>query len=155
MKRTPMTTGIAVTAALAVVTLFFIFGNPLAVQPESVAQQLTTEGFVAQDERIGTGAAAEPGYLVSVHYTGKLQDGTIIDSSIGKEPYTFILGQGAVIPGWDHGIEGMKVGGKRLLIIPPGLAYGAQDYGPIPANSTLIFEVELMKVEKPSPVNAQ
>lgn len=150
-----MTTGIAVAAALAVVTLFFIFGNPLAVQPESVAAQLTTEGFVAQDERIGTGDTAQPGYLVSVHYTGKLQDGTLFDSSLGKEPYMFILGQGAVIPGWDHGIEGMKVGGKRLLIIPPGLAYGAQDYGPVPANSTLIFEVELMKVEKPSPVNAQ
>lgn len=104
------------------------------------------QSLVVQDEVIGTGAEATAGQVITVNYTGKLQNGTVFDSSVGREPFTFTLGIGQVIKGWDQGVQGMKVGGKRLLIIPANLAYGPNDYGPIPGNSTLIFEVELLKV---------
>lgn len=104
------------------------------------------QSLVVQDEVVGTGAEATAGQVITVNYTGKLQNGTVFDSSIGREPFTFTLGIGQVIKGWDQGVQGMKVGGKRLLIIPAPLAYGPNDYGPIPGNSTLIFEVELLKV---------
>lgn len=100
------------------------------------------------DTVVGTGTTAEAGKTVYVHYTGKLTDGTVFDSSIPRgEPFTFQLGSGQVIQGWELGISGMKVGGKRTLTIPPELGYGAQAMGPIPANSTLIFDVELMDVK--------
>ncbi len=104
------------------------------------------------DELVGTGAAAESGKKVVVNYTGTLTDGTIFDSNVNPkfghvEPFSFTLGVGEVIPGWDQGVAGMKVGGKRKLTIPPSLGYGSQDMGVIPPNSTLIFEVELLKVE--------
>ena len=102
---------------------------------------------MVQDQVVGTGAEAAVGNTVSVNYTGKLQNGTVFDTSVGKAPIEFPLGGGYVIPGWDQGLVGMKVGGKRLLIIPPSLGYGSQDYGPIPGNSTLIFEVELVGVK--------
>ena len=104
------------------------------------------QSLVVQDEVVGTGAEATAGQVITVNYTGKLQNGTVFDSSVGKQPFTFTLGIGQVIKGWDQGVQGMKVGGKRLLIIPANLAYGQSDYGPIPGNSTLIFEVELLKV---------
>lgn len=102
-----------------------------------------------QDELIGTGSAAVAGKKVTVNYTGKLTNGTVFDSSLnsGRTPFTFNLGAGEVIKGWDLGVAGMKVGGKRILTIPPSLGYGSQDMGSIPPNSTLIFEVELLKVE--------
>lgn len=101
-----------------------------------------------KDEKVGDGAAAATGKKVTVHYTGTLTDGTKFDSSVDRnEPFTFTLGEGRVIQGWEQGIQGMKVGGKRKLTIPPSLGYGSQANGPIPANSTLIFEVELLKVE--------
>ncbi len=104
--------------------------------------------MVAQDEVVGTGAEATVGSTVTVNYTGKFENGTVFDTSVGKTPFSFQLGAGQVIAGWDQGLQGMKVGGKRLLIVPAALGYGANDYGPIPGNSTLIFEVELLNVQK-------
>jgi FKBP-type peptidyl-prolyl cis-trans isomerase len=102
-----------------------------------------------EDEVVGTGETAVSGDRVTVHYTGKFVDGTTFDSSVArKEPFQFVLGAGQVIAGWDQGIVGMKVGGKRILSIPPELGYGMSDYSTIPGGSTLIFEVELLKVEK-------
>lgn len=110
--------------------------------------QVTATGLEYVEIEAGTGTQAQPGDLVSVHYTGRLQsDGTEFDSSIGGDPFTFVLGQGSVIPGWDEGIALMRAGGKGQLIIPPELAYGPNDYGPIPGNSTLVFDVELVAVE--------
>ena len=97
----------------------------------------------------GSGAIAENGMSVSVHYTGKLTDGTKFDSSLDRgTPFSFTLGQGRVIKGWDQGVQGMKVGGQRTLIIPPSLGYGSRGAGnSIPPNATLVFDVELMKVQ--------
>ena len=106
-------------------------------------------GLIIEDLIIGVGTTAEKYGIVTVHYTGKLQDGTVFDSSqrIGQESLRFTLGVGQVIDGWDQGVIGMKVGGQRKLIIPPELGYGSQDKGVIPPNSALIFEVELLEVE--------
>ena len=103
--------------------------------------------LVVQDLVVGTGATAATGDLVTVNYVGTLTNGTKFDSSYDRnQPYTFRLGAGAVIAGWDQGVVGMKVGGKRRLTIPPSLGYGSQPNGPIPANSTLIFEIELLSI---------
>jgi FKBP-type peptidyl-prolyl cis-trans isomerase len=98
------------------------------------------------DLTVGTGATAASGNTVSVHYVGGFTNGQVFDSSYGGNPFTFRLGAGQVIPGFEQGIVGMKVGGKRRLTIPPSLAYGSQGQQGIPPNSTLIFEVELMSV---------
>lgn len=106
-------------------------------------------GLVIDDVKPGEGAVATKGKTVSVHYTGRLTDGTKFDSSYDRgQPIDFPLGGGVVIKGWDQGIEGMKVGGKRKLTIPPDLAYGARGTpgGPIPPNATLVFDVELVGV---------
>jgi len=105
-----------------------------------------------EDIVVGKGAVAEPGDTVTVNYVGTLADGAKFDSSYDRnKPFTFTLGKGDVIQGWDLGLVGMKEGGKRKLTIPPNLGYGAQGAGDaIPPNSTLIFTVELLKVEKPS-----
>ncbi len=95
---------------------------------------------------ISPGTGAKSGDTVQVHYTGKLQGGKVFDSSIGKDPISFKLGTGGVIKGWDEGIQGMQIGEKRHLTIPPDLAYGPSGRGPIPANSTLEFDVELVGV---------
>jgi hypothetical protein len=102
-----------------------------------------------KDIVVGKGPAAQDGDKVSVQYTGKLPDGTEFDSSRkpGRKPFDFVIGKGQVIKGWDQGIAGMKVGGKRKLTIPPDLAYGARGRPPlIPANSTLVFDVELLSI---------
>lgn len=104
------------------------------------------------DLSAGTGATAIPGSIVTVNYVGKLEDGTVFDASArhGK-PFTFQLGVGSVIAGWDQGVAGMNVGGKRVLVIPPELGYGAQGAGGvIPPNATLTFEVELLDVQLPN-----
>jgi FKBP-type peptidyl-prolyl cis-trans isomerase len=103
-----------------------------------------------EEVKVGEGAAATKGKMVSVHYTGRLTDGTKFDSSYDRgQPIDFPLGAGVVIKGWDQGIEGMKVGGKRKLTIPPDLAYGARGTpgGPIPPNATLVFDVDLVGVK--------
>ncbi|HVZ58929.1 MAG TPA: FKBP-type peptidyl-prolyl cis-trans isomerase [Patescibacteria group bacterium] len=98
-----------------------------------------------EDLTVGTGAEAKIGDTVKVNYTGTLTNGKKFDSSYDRnQPFTFTLGKGEVIKGWDQGIVGMKVGGKRKLTIPPDLGYGNTAQGSIPANSTLIFEVELL-----------
>ncbi|HTM58331.1 MAG TPA: FKBP-type peptidyl-prolyl cis-trans isomerase [Candidatus Udaeobacter sp.] len=106
-------------------------------------------GLKYQDLKVGDGAVAENGTTVSVHYTGWLTDGTKFDSSVDRgQPFSFHLGAGQVIRGWDEGVRGMRVGGKRKLTIPPDLGYGAAGTpgGPIPPNATLIFDVELKDV---------
>ena len=167
----PTQTGIAVALALAVVALFFILpGLPLfgsaAPSNGAITEATTSNDQTASstmpidttnqlqiiDESVGTGAAAAAGDTVTVNYVGAFTNGTVFDASANhpetKNGFTFTLGAGQVIAGWDEGIVGMKVGGKRKLIVPPALGYGSQDYGPIPGNSTLVFEVELLKVQK-------
>lgn len=117
--------------------------------PQETTSALTMDnGLKIEDEVVGNGVEAVSGKKVTVNYVGNLTDGTKFDSSYDHgTPFSFNLGAGEVIPGWDQGVAGMKVGGKRKLTIPPSLGYGAQGAGPIPANSTLIFEVELLGVE--------
>jgi FKBP-type peptidyl-prolyl cis-trans isomerase len=108
----------------------------------------TKSGLIYKEVKIGTGRKAKAGDTVVVHYTGRLEDGTKFDSSVDrKEPFEFQLGARKVIEGWDIGVAGMKEGGKRKLQIPPELGYGSRGMGPIPANSVLIFDVELLKVK--------
>ena len=105
--------------------------------------------LIIEDIIVGQGAEAVKYSIVTVNYTGWLEDGTKFDSSLnpGREPLRFTLGAGQMIQGFDQGIVGMKVGGKRKLTIPPNLGYGSQDKGIIPPNSTLIFELDLLIVE--------
>ena len=108
----------------------------------------TPSGLTIDDLVVGDGAVAAAGQQVKVHYTGWLTDGTKFDSSKDRnDPFVFPLGAGRVIKGWDEGVQGMKIGGKRKLTIPPALGYGARGAGGvIPPNATLVFEVELLGV---------
>lgn len=117
-----------------------------------VATTTLAGGLIVEDYVIGSGALAVEGAEVSVNYTGTLDDGTVFDTSAKrKRPYTFMLGEGRVIKGWDQGVPGMKVGGKRKLIVPAPLAYGTRPKGKIPANSQLTFELELVEAVPPLP----
>ena len=143
---------IAVIVSVFVLGFFFVFGPGLISiftgkgNPGLGSRQ---PRFMTNDTVIGTGDVAVSGTRITVHYVGRLVDGTVFDSSIARnEPFQFVLGAGQVIQGWEEGIVGMRVGGKRTLTISPELGYGANANGPIPANSTLIFDVELLKVEK-------
>lgn len=116
---------------------------------ESISATITPSGLQIKDLVVGDGAEAAAGASVSVNYTGWLMDGTMFDSSIVHgRPFTFVLGKGSVIQGWDEGVAGMRVGGKRELVIPPDLAYGDRGAGgTIPPGATLKFEVELLGVK--------
>jgi FKBP-type peptidyl-prolyl cis-trans isomerase len=123
--------------------------KPAMEKPEG-KEVVTSSGLKYVDQKTGEGDEAKAGDVVTVHYTGWLTDGKKFDSSLDRnQPFTFQLGAGQVIEGWDKGVAGMKVGGKRKLTIPPGLAYGNRAVGGvIPPNSTLVFEVELLGVKK-------
>jgi peptidylprolyl isomerase len=109
----------------------------------------TPSGLQYEDEVVGAGAQPVKGQHVTVHYTGTLENGTKFDSSVDRhEPFTFTIGEGEVIKGWDEGVMSMHVGGKRKLTIPPGLAYGSRGAGGvIPPNATILFDVELLGVK--------
>ena len=135
----------------------FVFVVPIAVAltvlsacNSSSPNAPTTVAFSQNDLRVGTGTQAASGNTLTVNYTGWLYDplkadfkGLQFDTNTGNGPFTFTLGTGAVIAGWDKGLVGMKVGGLRQLIIPPSMAYGATRYGSIPPNTALVFEIEL------------
>jgi hypothetical protein len=164
----PMTknqqTYLGVGVALAVIILFFVIMGGGLPQPAAVSLsqetdtmnqnqsfpvsdfQKVTELHV-QDVVVGTGKEATPGSTVVVEYVGAFTDGTVFDTSRGRAPFTFKLGAGEVIAGWDQGVAGMKVGGKRLLAVPSSLGYGEAGRGPIPGGATLLFEVELLDVK--------
>ncbi len=118
--------------------------------PEVSGEPTTTEsGLQFIDIEVGTGDSPQSGQTVEVHYTGWLTDGTKFDSSLDRgQPFSFVIGTGRVIAGWDEGVASMKVGGERRLIIPPELAYGERGSPPvIPANAELIFDVELLAIK--------
>jgi len=125
--------------------------NQIQNQTTSAANTTSTKNMDTlkiNDVTVGTGAIAQNGDDVTVNYTGTFDNGTVFDSSLkpGRTPFSFTLGAGAVIKGWDLGVLGMRVGGKRELVVPPDLGYGPSAYGPIPGNSTLHFTVELLSV---------
>lgn len=159
MKKFTTNEKVAVGVSLVVAGIMFVFLAPNLIgnifmgknnqaSLEESRPTDTSKLLKIQDTEIGAGVEARAGDMVSVKYTGKLLDGSVFDSSDahGGEPIKFKLGSEQVIKGWDIGLLGMKVGGKRALLIAPELGYGERAIGPIPANSTLYFEVELVGV---------
>jgi len=168
MKKLGIKEWLAVAVAVVVVLFIFLFNADFfsksgatnlqsvsSVKEEKVSSQMIkSQDLTAKDTRVGTGAEAKSGSQVSVSYVGKFADDTVFDASAADRPFTFVLGAGFVIPGWDLGLVGMKVGGKRTLVIPPSLAYGSRGIVHpatgeviIPPNATLTFEVELLSVQ--------
>ena len=146
----------ALPLAVLVAAGFYMFATHYPLAEAKKIDPAALSSLVKTDVKLGVGAVAVAGKTVTVHYTGWLYDETAsnhqgkkFDSSRDRnQPFPFALGAGKVIPGWDLGVEGMKVGGKRLLIIPPDLAYGARGAGGvIPPNAQLVFEVELLSVQ--------
>ncbi len=124
--------------------------QPTTPQPTTPPTQapVSITKLLIEDTQVGTGSPAASGNTITVNYTGMLTDGKVFDTSVGKQPLTVVIGTGQVIPGWDQGILGMRVGGKRRLIIPADLAYGQKGAaGVIPPNSPLIFDIQLLDVK--------
>ena len=122
--------------------------TPGAKTAAAPAWTTTPSGLKFRDVLVGKGAQPKEGNTVVVNYTGKFTSGKVFDTSVGKRPFEFQLGRGQVIKGWDEGVGSMHIGGKRKLVIPPALAYGPGGYpGVIPPNSTLTFDVELLKIK--------
>ena len=165
MKKLSLNQGIAVAVALVAtfVILFFssyIFGGASGAQNQATTQKAAVSDTVSntasdlggaikvENTAVGTGRAVNSGDTISVHYIGALADGTKFDNSYDRgEPISFTVGAGQLIKGFDEGVVGMQINGKRKITIPPELGYGAQQVGPIPANSTLVFEVELVSIK--------
>lgn len=150
--------GVVVALLLIGGGAYYYFADPVVSDPvsETAASQQAASGeqVQGQDVTVGTGDTAAPGSVVTLEYEGRFQDGTVFDSSASHgQPLTFQLGQPGIIPGFQIGVNGMKVGGERNIAIPPSLGYGGEDIKDpegtvlIPANSTLIFNVKLLKVE--------
>jgi FKBP-type peptidyl-prolyl cis-trans isomerase FkpA len=140
---------VALSVAVAAIALADCSGESREQRfQKAVEMSRSVTKLEVHDERIGTGAEATAGRTVSVHYTGTLMDGTKFDSSRDRnQPFEFRLGAREVIPGWDEGVKGMRVGGVRQLTIPPDMAYGAQGSPPdIPPNAALKFDIELLGV---------
>lgn len=151
MKKSKHTSIVVGIAILAVGWIFFgnLFMSLFNQGSTNNTYIMLETGVETVDVVTGTGEAAMPGDTITVHYVGTLVDGRVFDSSRDRgTPFTFTLGGGQVIRGWDEGLVGMKVGGTRQLLIAPDYGYGDRAHGPIPANSTLIFQVELLQVEK-------
>lgn len=152
MKNLSINQSIAVFVGLGLLA-YLLFSGPIMSffspsTPGSGSEQVS--GVQIKDTVVGEGAEAASGDKVTVHYVGTLTDGKVFDSSIDRNtPFIFTLGAGQVIRGWDEGLVGMRVGGKRTLTISPDYAYGQEGVGPIPPNSVIIFEVDLLNVEKP------
>ena len=154
MKNLNKKQWIAVIVSL-VLLAYLLFSGPIIslfnLSNESSNAEVEQTGLAVEELAVGTGSLVEPGDTLTVHYVGTLSDGRVFDSSLDRNtPFTFELGVGAVIRGWDEGLIGMRVGGRRRLIIPPEYGYGKQSGGAIPPNSTLMFEVELLDAQKPS-----
>ena len=132
--------------------LELLLGRPGPLQPSahgsSTHATVTGSGLTIEDTAVGSGALASPGRTVNIHYTGWLAGGRKFDSSRERDvAFAFEIDAGEVIAGWDEGMQGMKVGGKRRLVVPPHLGYGAHGSGPsVPPNATLVFDVELLSV---------
>ena len=141
---------VSFVAVLVIFTWILEEGNIMAASEKGSNEQevTTSSGLKYVDQVVGTGDAAVAGKTASVHYTGWLESGKKFDSSVDRgQPFSFPLGAGRVIKGWDEGVQGMKVGGKRKLTIPSDLGYGSRGAGGvIPPNATLIFDVELLGV---------
>lgn len=137
---------------LALIGLAVALSDPSLAQGQDKEKKIvkTDSGLQYQELKEGTGDAAKKGDTVEVHYTGWLKNGKKFDSSLDRgQPFSFKLGAGMVIKGWDEGVQGIKVGGKRKLMIPPELGYGKKGAGDaIPPDADLIFEVELLKIKK-------
>jgi FKBP-type peptidyl-prolyl cis-trans isomerase FkpA len=152
VQKSAVIIGSVVLIALVVGLVLYLGGSaakPAAAQATATPATSSTAGLVSTDEVVGTGAEATVGSTVSVSYTGTLDNGTVFDSTAkdGGTPFSFQLGAGQVIKGWDTGVVGMKVGGTRKLVIPPSLGYGSQAAGSIPPNSTLTFVIQLLSVK--------
>lgn len=143
---------LTIAAVITVATVVFIFSESTSqTASQNQMKNITLpDSLQITDEVVGAGTEASAGNVVTVNYIGVLANGTKFDSSYDRnQPFSFLLGAGQVIKGWDEGVAGMRVGGKRKLVIPPALAYGDQNVGNglIPPNSTLVFEVDLLNVQ--------